>query len=62
MVTGETKMRKKANYKLTMEQKKEIWKLYNDGFTPSDIAGKFGISRVTVYRIGINNKYASGKS
>ena len=50
-------IRKKANYKLTIEQKREIWKLYNEGFTPTDIAKKFGITRLTVYRIGKQEKY-----
>lgn len=50
-------MRKKANYKLTREQKKEIWKLYNDGYTPTDIAKKYKITRLTVYRIGKQEKY-----
>ena len=56
MVTKEI-MRKKANYKLTDIQRKEIWKLYNNGYTPSDIAKKFGISRITVYKIGKKDKY-----
>jgi len=52
-------LRKKANYKLTAEQKMEIYRLYNDGFTPSDIAKKFGITRFTVYKIGNNKKYTN---
>ena len=44
-------------YKLTIEQKKEIWKLYNDGFSPTGIAKKFGITYVSVYRIGKDEKY-----
>lgn len=51
-------MRKKANYKLTVSQRMEIWKLYNDGYTPVDIGKKYGISRITVYKIGVNSKYA----
>ena len=50
-------MRKKANYKLTLDQKKEIWKLYNEGYTPTDIAKKYKITRLTVYRIGKEDKY-----
>lgn len=45
-------MRKRISHKLTIEQKKEIWRLYNDKYSPTDIAKKFGISRMTVYKIG----------
>jgi DNA invertase Pin-like site-specific DNA recombinase len=50
-------MRKRISHKLTLEQKKQIWKLYNDGFSPIDIAVKFDVSRIMVYRIGKDNKY-----
>jgi len=50
-------MRKKMSHKLTFEQKKEIWKLYNEGYSPVDIAEKFGVTRLTIYTIGKNEKY-----
>jgi DNA invertase Pin-like site-specific DNA recombinase len=50
-------MNKRRSYKLTAEQKQEIWKLYNDGFSPKEIAEKFEVSRLTVYRIGNDEKY-----
>lgn len=50
-------MNKRRSHKLNNEQKQEIWKLYNNGFSPKEIAKKFKISRLTVYRIGINEKY-----
>ncbi len=45
-------MRKRISHKLTKKQKRDIWKLYNDGYSPTDIAKKFGVSRMTVYKIG----------
>jgi predicted DNA-binding protein YlxM (UPF0122 family) len=48
---------KRKTYKLTTKQKLEIWKLYNDGFSPKEIALKFEVSRLTVYRIGTEDKY-----
>jgi predicted DNA-binding protein YlxM (UPF0122 family) len=50
-------MRKRISHKLVFEQKCQIWKLYHDGFSPQDIAEKFDISRITVYKIGKNEKY-----
>ena len=50
-------MNKRQSHKLTDEQKREIWKLYADGFSPKEIAEKFGVSRLTVYRIGRQEKY-----
>jgi DNA invertase Pin-like site-specific DNA recombinase len=50
-------MNKKRSHKLTIGQKREIWKLYNDGFSPSEIASKFNVTSVTVYRIGKEIKY-----
>jgi len=50
-------MNKRRSHKLAIEQKREIWKLYNGGFSPKEIAEKFGISRLTVYRIGKDDKY-----
>jgi len=50
-------MNKKQSHKLTEEQKKEIWDLYNRSFSPKEIAEKYGVSRLTVYRIGKQEKY-----
>jgi len=50
-------MDKRKTHKLTAEQKQEIWKLYNDGFSPSAIAKKFEITRLTVYKIGTDDRY-----
>jgi DNA invertase Pin-like site-specific DNA recombinase len=50
-------MNKRRSHKLTEEQKLEIWKLYNDGFSPKEIAAQFDVSRLTVYRIGNESKY-----
>jgi DNA invertase Pin-like site-specific DNA recombinase len=50
-------MRKRISHKLAFEQKKQIWKLYNNGFSPIDIAMKFEVSRIMVYRIGKDDKY-----
>jgi len=50
-------MNKKYTHKLCIEQKKEIWKLYNDGYSPKEISEKFDISRSTVHRIGKDNKF-----
>jgi len=44
-------MRKKITYKLTNEQKQEIYKLVEEGFSPTDIAVKFEVSRATVYNV-----------
>lgn len=45
-------MRKKMSYKLTEEQKKEIIKLIiEEGYSPTDVAKKFNVSRITVYNI-----------
>jgi DNA invertase Pin-like site-specific DNA recombinase len=44
-------MRKKMSHKLTKEQKEEILKLIDGGFSPTDIAAKFKVSRITVYNI-----------
>ncbi len=45
-------MRKKMTHKLSDEQKQEIIKLLKNGYSPSDIAQKYNISRITVYNIG----------
>ena len=45
-------MNKKKTHKLKLKQKQEIWDLYNDDYSPSEIGKKFGVSAVTVYRIG----------
>lgn len=45
------KMRKKMTHKLTDEQKQEIVTLVKDGFSPSDVAEKFEVSRTTVYNL-----------
>jgi len=50
-------VKKKQSHKLTEEQKKEIWGLYNQNFSPKEIAEKYGVSRLTVYRIGKQEKY-----
>jgi len=50
-------MRKRISHKLTMEQKQKIWKLFSEGFSPIDIAKEYGISRITVYKIGKDEKY-----
>jgi predicted DNA-binding protein YlxM (UPF0122 family) len=44
-------MRKKMTHKLTEEQKQEIVALIDDGFSPSDVAEKFKVSRTTVYNL-----------
>ena len=49
-------MRKKMSHKLTKEQKEEILKLIAEGFSPTDIAVKFGVSRITVYNISRKRK------
>jgi DNA invertase Pin-like site-specific DNA recombinase len=49
-------MRKKMSHKLTKEQKEEILKLISEGFSPTDIAEKFGVSRITVYNISRKRK------
>lgn len=45
------KMRKKMTHKLTDDQKQEIVTLVRDGFSPSDVAEKFEVSRTTVYNL-----------
>lgn len=50
-------MNKRKTHKLTLKQKREIWKLYNGGYSPSEIAKKYDITSITVYRIGKENKY-----
>ena len=50
-------MDKRKTHKLTEDQKREIWKLYNDGFSPNAIAKQFGITRLTVYKIGKDTRY-----
>lgn len=50
-------MKKRQSHKLTIAQKREIWKLYNDGYSPKEIAEKFSVSYLTVYRIGKEEKY-----
>jgi transposase len=44
-------MRKKMSHKLTKEQKAEIVKLVQDGFSPTDIAARFKVSRITIYNV-----------
>lgn len=44
-------MRKKMTHKLTEEQKTEILRLIDDGFSPTDIAAKFKVSTATIYNI-----------
>jgi transcriptional regulator len=44
-------MRKKMTHKLTEEQKAEILKLLEEGFSPTDIAAKFKVSRASIYNI-----------
>jgi DNA invertase Pin-like site-specific DNA recombinase len=51
-------MRKKMTHKLTKEQKAEIVKLVEDGFSPSDVAAKFKVSRATVYNVWRANRDA----
>jgi len=48
---------KKQTHKLTLEQKREIWKLCSNGFSPTEIAKKFNVSRLTVYRIEKDDRY-----
>jgi DNA invertase Pin-like site-specific DNA recombinase len=50
-------MRKKVSHKLTIDQRKRIWKLFNEGFSPTDIAKEFSVSRLTIYTIGKDPKY-----
>lgn len=50
-------MLKKQTHKLTLEQKKKIWRLCSNGFSPSEIAKQFNVSRLTVYRIGRDSRY-----
>jgi DNA invertase Pin-like site-specific DNA recombinase len=50
-------MNKRRSYKLNTKQKQEIWKLYSEGFSPKEIAEKFEVSRLTVYRIGNDERY-----
>ena len=38
-------MNKRKTHKLTTNQKKEIWKLYNGGYSPKEIAEKFGSNK-----------------
>ena len=51
------KMNKRQSHKLTPDQKKEIWRLYNGGFSPKEIAEKFGVTALTVYRVGKDDRY-----
>jgi DNA-binding NarL/FixJ family response regulator len=44
-------MRKKMTHKLTEEQKTEILRLIDEGFSPTDIAAKFKVSGATIYNI-----------
>jgi DNA-binding NarL/FixJ family response regulator len=44
-------MRKKMSHKLTKEQKIEILKLIDEGFSPLDIASKFEVSTATIYNV-----------
>lgn len=45
-------MKKRQTYKLTKEQRKEIWKLFREGYSPTEIRKKFGITRTIMYKIG----------
>ena len=45
-------MNKKKTHKLKLKQKQEIWDLYNEDYSPTEIAEKFDVSPVTIYRIG----------
>lgn len=44
-------MRKKMTHKLTEEQKVEILRLIDEGFSPTDIAAKFKVSGATIYNV-----------
>ena len=44
-------MQKKMTHKLTEEQKAAIIKLAEEGFSPTDIAKKFEVSRNSIYNI-----------
>jgi DNA invertase Pin-like site-specific DNA recombinase len=44
-------LRMKISHKLTLAQKQEIWDLVKAGYSPTDICKKFGVGRMTVYKI-----------
>ena len=44
-------MRKKMSHKLTEEQKAEILRLIDEGYSPLDIAVKFKVSTATIYNV-----------
>jgi DNA invertase Pin-like site-specific DNA recombinase len=50
-------MLKKRTHKLTLQQKREIRRLVEDGFSPNAIAKQFNVSRITVYRISHDDRY-----
>ena len=44
-------MRKKMTHKLSAKDREEIVKLIEAGFSPTDVARNFGVSRVTIYNV-----------